>query len=294
MIARLFAPGWAGGWAASRVAFATVMALSLAVKAPNIADAYASADMVFDIPPFHMSRHIVLTPPTAWAVWTLGMLGLAGVARGGRTFRPGLFLWFLANLTLLASEALNIKAHDRLSAWIALALLVSPNGENDLCRKARSPAPRWFLMLIFCGIYGSTGWLKILKEPGWWSGRVLAYHLVDQEFAGGTLAAWVSGQRWLCMPMSWMTLVFEASFPLLIWFRRTNPWLLALGATMHVGIGLLMQVGKFNMLALCAYPALLHPSVAALLWRRISAAMPARTVHAPPPGDATPQSPAVS
>lgn len=268
---RLFAPVWAGGWTATRLVYGTVCLLFLLHQAPALADAYASEDMVFANWPFYLADHVRITLRTAWVIWGLGVLGLVGVLAGGRWTRPGLLLYLLCQWTLLAAEALNIKAHDRLSLWIAVGLLLAPN-ERGLTTKWRGPAARWFVMIVYCGIYGSTGWLKLLEEPAWWNGEVLAFHLVHRYFAGGALAAWVSGQSWLVTPMGWITVIFEAAFPLLVWIPRVNPWLLLVAGGFHVGVAALMNVGKFSWIALSAYPVLLHPDVA----RRIHARLFAR------------------
>jgi hypothetical protein len=265
---RLFEPVWAGGWTATRRMYGLVSLFFALGQAPALADAYAAEDMVFASWPFHLADHVRITLPTAWGLWGFGILGLLGVIWGGRLLRPGLVLWLLCEWTLLAAEALNIKAHDRLALWIALGLFLSPAGEGGLTSKWRSPAARWYLLIVYAGIYGSTGWLKLLEEPAWATGEVLAYHLVHRQFSGGPLAAWLSGQRWLVAPMGWLTLLFECSFPFLVWSRRANPWLLAVAAGFHIGVAALMNVGKFSWIALSAYPVLLHPEVARRLWER--------------------------
>jgi hypothetical protein len=269
LLERLYAPVWPGGWAVTRLVFGIVCFMSMAARAPALADAYASTDMVYSAWPFFLADHVRLTLHTAWILWGLGMIGAAGIAFGGRTLRLSLLLWVVPNWILLAEEALNIKAHDRLGLWIALALLLSPAGERDLGAKRRSPVARWFLVLVFCGIYGSTGWLKFLEEPSWWDGEVLAFHLVHHYFGGGAVAAWVSGQRWLVAPLGWTTVLFEMTFPLLVWWRRANPWVLLVGASFHLGVAALMRVGPFSWVALSAYPALLHPVAAEALWIRL-------------------------
>jgi hypothetical protein len=110
-------------------------------------------------------------------------------------------------------------------------------------------------------IYGSTGLLKLVHEPGWFDGSVLQLHLVS-PFAYGPLATFVSGHRWLCMPMCWWTLFFEAGFPFLVIWKRTNPWLLLLGIGFHTGLLAMMYVGPFALVSWTAYPVLLHPEVA--------------------------------
>jgi hypothetical protein len=271
---RLFEPVWAGGWAATRVIYAVVCLAFFVPRAWALADAYAAPDMVFSAFPFYLADHVRLTLRTAWILWFGGVAGLLAILAGGRWMRPGLLLWVFCNWVLLAEEAVNIKAHDRLGLWIALGLLISPAGGRGLTQAWRSPAARWYLLIVYCGIYGSTGWLKLLDEPAWFKGDVLAYHLVHRHFAGGPLAAWLSGQPWLTRPMGWTTVIFEASFPLWCWFRRTNPWVLLVAASFHLGVAVLMNVGPFSFIALSSYPVLLHPEVARGLWERVRSRLP--------------------
>jgi hypothetical protein len=268
---RLFEPQWAGGWTLARVLFGVAALLSHGPRVFHVDDAYASADMVFSQYPFHFNDHWILTPLTARLVWAVGVAGALMILWGGRLAKPGVLVWFVGSSILLLSEALNIKAYDRLMVWVAVGLLLGPIGERDLAQKARSPVGRWYLLVVYAALYGSTGWHKIVLEPRWWSGKVLAYHLVNLYFGGQPLGVWASDKAWITVPGSWLTLVFEAGFPLLVWFRRTNPLLLAMGAMMHLGILLLMNVGPFSYCALAAYPVLLHPEIARAIHARWTA-----------------------
>lgn len=264
---RLFAPTWMGGWTLTRILLGVVLLIDIGRRWPDLADGYAAQDYIFALPPLYLANHVVFSLPWIQALWALNILALVGWLVGGRWFKPSALLWFVANFTLLSAEAINTKAHDRLAWWITLVLLFSPAGETRSFGKWRSPAARWGLMILFCALYGSTGWLKALQEPRWWTTGVLQYDLVHPDFAGGPLARWVSGQAWITLPAGWLTVIFECSFPLLVWFRRTNPWVLLLGASFHVGIAVLMNVGKFSYVALAAYPVLLHPEVLRRLLR---------------------------
>lgn len=266
MLESLFRPRWAGMWAPTRVAYALVGLLTQLPRAAGIGDAYGATDMVFSRGPFYLAEAWVLTPTSAWAVWAAGVLGLLALLWGGRLAKPGLVLWLVASWVLLSAEALNIKAYDRLLTWTAFGLLLAPIGERDLDQRWCSPVARWFLLVVYGGLYGSTGWLKLLEEPAWRDGSALAYHLVHNQFGGGALAAWVSTRTWLVAPMSWFTVAFEALFPALVLVRWLNPWLLGAGVLMHLGIFALMDVGPFSFVALAAYPALLHPEVGLAAW----------------------------
>ena len=265
---RLFAPVWAGPWTAFRLAFAVSATAALLPRYAGIGDAYGVQDMVFSQRPFRLAEKIVFTEPTMTVIWAAGLAGLVLLAIGGRLAKPGVVIWLVCSWLMIASEALNIKAYDRLLTWMAIAMLLGPSGERNMAEKWRSPVGRWFLVLVFCAIYGSTGWLKALKEPAWWSGEVLSYHLVHQYFGLKPLGIWVSAQQWITAPFGTITVLFECAFPLLIWFRRTNPWMVAIGCGMHLGILLLMNVGPFSYVALAAYPVLLHPEFARRWWAR--------------------------
>ena len=257
---RLYRPIWSGGWTISRYAFVVVAALTWGPRFWGIPDVYAVEDMVFSSGIFRLSDHWILSPRSGYLMWSIAMAGLGLTAVGGRMTKVGIALFLLASWTLLSAEALNIKAYDRLLTWIAIGLMLGPTSERSLDQKYRSPFGRWFLLVVYSSIYGSTGWLKVLEQgSNWISGKVLSYHLVHLWFGMKPLGIWLSDQIWFTVSASWVTLLAECSFPFLIWFRRTNPWILTLAASMHLGILLVMNVGPFSFISLCAYPILLHP-----------------------------------
>ena len=255
---RWFRPQWAGGWGVTRVAYALACLWGHVPRVWRIADAYAADDMRFSRGPLWLPDVWRMTVPSATATWAVATAGLLGLLWGGRAAKPGLWIWLVASWLFMSSEALNIKAYDRLWTWIALVLILAPIGERSLTTKWRSPVARWLLLTVYCALYGSTGWLKALEEPRWWSGQVLAYHLLHPWFGSFPLGIWVSDKPWLTAPMSWWTVIFEVAFPFAIFVRRLHPWILAAGILMHFGILSLMDVGPFSLIAVSAYPALLH------------------------------------
>ncbi len=265
---RRWAPQWAGGWALARVLFALAALYNQLLRYPRVEDAYASADMVFAYKPFYLANHVVLTTETGWAMWWAGTVGLLLLLWGGRVAKLGLLAWFLSSWVLLGSECFNTKAYDRLMAWQTLALLMGPIGERDLTRRKRSPLGRWWLLITYCCIYGSTGYFKARYEPLWWTGEALQWHLVLPYFGQTVLGSWMSDKLWITWPLCIFTIVFECGFPLLIWFRRLNPWVLLAGVALHLGILVTMNVGVFSWAALAVYPVLLDPRTAQAWWGR--------------------------
>ncbi len=274
-LARAFAPRWAGGWAWTRLLFALAALDAHLARIPSIQDALAAPTMVLASGPTVLARHVLVGPAAAWSLWAVGLVGLAGLVFGGRAAKPGLVTWFLSHAAVLVACGLNVRAPERLIVLVTLALLLAPLGERGLDTKARSPFARWFLVVVFASLYGSTGWMKLLEEPGWLSGDVLAYDLLDRFHAGGALAAWLSGQPLFCRLLGWGTIAFEASFPFLVLFPPANPFVLLAGVAMHVTIGVLMDVGPLGTVAMSTYPVLLDPDRGRLLAARLVARLPA-------------------
>ncbi len=281
LLDRIFAPQWAGGWAAARVALALGLLFAHIPRFRFIEDAYAASDMVFSKAPFHLADYIVWTPPTAYGLWGAGIAGALLLLWGGRLAKPGLLLFLITAGLLLVAEAFNIKAYDRVMLWMSIGLLLGPIGERDLVDKERSPVGRYWLLLFYGFLYLSTGYWKAVQDDlMWFTGDVLAYHLVDNWFGGSALGAWISGQRWLYLPMQWFTIVFELAFPFAILWRRTNVAILVMGVLLHLGIWSTMNVGPFSFVALCGYPVLLHPDIARRWWARFSGWRSARAAAA--------------
>ena len=226
---RLYAPRWAGGWADSRVLFGLATILAQLERIPEVRDALASPSLVLSSGPTRVSDHVLLGGPAAWTVWAGGLLGSLGILAGGRLAKPGVLGWFASHAVLLVALGLNVRAPERVIVFCSVAMLLAPIGERALWTKARSPAPRWFTMVFFAALYGSTGFMKALEEPAWWTGDALPLDLVDRHHAGGVIAAWISGQHWLCFGLGWGTIAFEASFPFLIGFAELTPWVLLAG-----------------------------------------------------------------
>jgi hypothetical protein len=279
ILERIYAPEWAGGWVVARYLWVFAALLEHGWRMTAIKDAYAASDMVFASGMFRVAEYLTITTTMGYLLWALSIIGLFFVAYGGRLFRPGLLLWFVAAWLLMGNEALNVKAHDRLLTWVAIGLFISPAGERGLENKYRSPIGRYFLLIAFCAIYGSTGLAKHLHEPSWWvDGEVLAYHLLNYHHGGNMLAVWFSGQSWLVWIMAVVTVLFEVSFPFLIWFRRLNPWVLLIGALFHCGTLFLMDVGPFAFVSLSAYPVLLHPEFMRESWDKLRSRYARRSI----------------
>lgn len=271
-----FAPQWAGGWALSLRLFVLAQALELLRQARQVLDSFHHPTFNFGSGLLHFSNHALLSAPMAWGAWIAAVLGLCCAGWGGRLAKPGIFLWILAELLLFGGLGWEINAPERIMGWSALGLLLGPIGERDLTRKWRSPVGRWFFLIWMSGMYGMAGWMKLLEEPGWWDGSILAQGLADPIMGGTTVGIWLSHQGWALKFLDGFTLLFEISFGFLVFFAESNPFILGTGLLFHAGVSSLMSVGTLGLTVVSAYPVLLEPEMARRMWARAQGAWKTR------------------
>jgi len=244
------------GWAWFRVLFAVAGLMTWLPRGTHVVETYSSAGIPLVAGHVKITNWVIWSPPSAWFLYLLLVLSLLLVGVG-RLRRVGLVSFVVASCALMFAEGLNMKAYDRLLFWQAVMLFLSPGAGSG--RHAGSPGARYALLLVYCGMYGSTGWNKILGEPRWWSGLPLQYDFVHRNFGGLPLGVWLSDKAYLVAPMSWATLIWEGGFPVFIWFKRLVPLVLATGALFHLFILFTLDANTFSYVAVAAYPVLLSP-----------------------------------
>jgi hypothetical protein len=115
------------------------------------------------------------------------------------------------------------------------------------------PVRLMFLQLII--LYFATGVFKLSGES-WFVGtslyRVLACVSLTR-FSLGSLPF----PYWTLQIGTWVVLLWEVTFPLLVLFRWTRVLALLLGATFHVGIWVTFEIGFFAPYMLCFYVPML-------------------------------------
>ena len=133
-------------------------------------------------------------------------------------------------------------------------------------RPSRSDAapsqPIWPLRLIraqIAVVYLTSGLFKLLG-PAWRSGSAVHYTTTQNVY--GRLFHWYGlppGFEWMSTLLTYITLVWELTFPLALLHRRTRIAALVAGVAIHGGILATMEVGPFSWVMLSTYVAFLDP-----------------------------------
>ena len=137
---------------------------------------------------------------------------------------------------------------------------------RGVATKADHPASSWPLRLIrvqVAVIYVSTGLWK-LGSTEWRYGTALHYVLSNNGFARfpGSLPP---GAAEVLAVGTYLTLLWELSFPLLVAFRRTRGVALAIGVALHLGMWLTIELGPFPWVMLASYVSYAEPATMARL-----------------------------
>jgi hypothetical protein len=98
----------------------------------------------------------------------------------------------------------------------------------------------------FCVIYAYAG-LSKLQGGAWWSGEAVWLAFANLEYQSFDMT-WVAWYPWVSDLMTHSTILWEVSFPALVWVRPIRPLVLLIGFAMHAGIGGMMGMWTFGLI----------------------------------------------
>jgi len=214
-------------------------------------------------------------PWAARAVWMVGVLAHLAWLVG---YRTGISACVAVGtwISMVGRNPLLYALPDQLHTALACLLAAMPTGRAlslDARRVGSRPVPVWcrrVLQLQLAVVYVGTGVLK--SGTTWQDGSALYYALVNPYNRHFDVAmALARLQPWILRPLTWMVLVWELSFAVLVtltWARELWPSrrivdvrvpLLGFGTAMHLGIQVMLYVLWFTPLTLAAYACFLAP-----------------------------------
>lgn len=111
---------------------------------------------------------------------------------------------------------------------------------------------RLFCMMYVCSIYFISGLDKISSDS-WRSGEAITMiGNLKYMVAPGLTDSFPKGDG-IRMLLSWIVIVFELSFSLLVWFRQTRTWLLLFGVIFHLVIFFILSLPDFGLVMILSY-----------------------------------------
>lgn len=258
-----------------------------------------AASVALDLEPFYFTNGIVhrQPPEQPWGllatfdsdaavvgVWALLVVSSLSLVVGFRS-RLSSVLVFLALVWLQRRNPFVLNGGDVLVHLLCLYLVLMPSGawlSVDRWRAVgtarfwdvprRAPWALRLLQLQICIVYLAAVYAKLVAET-WRDGTALTYALRVELVQRFVPPERIVDSVLFSTAMTASTLAVELAIPLLVWSRRTRPWVIGAGIALHVGIHVMLQIGFFSLAMIAAYIAFLPPeratSVVDALRRRL-------------------------
>ncbi len=140
------------------------------------------------------------------------------------------------SMTLLTLGALTVASISGASSKVALGAL-------------------WYITIQGCLSYIMAGWVK-LKESTWRNGQALEDFLLSSHYPIPNLLKNLSPHRGFHFVVAWIIIIFECSFPFILFFTDFKIEALVAGALFHLANVYVFGLNRFFWAWLATYPAL--------------------------------------
>ncbi len=210
-----------------------------------------------------------------WLRFTLKVLLVCGICLTFGVFsRLCAFVIYLIILSLDSRNHFVLNSGIGIMCYLCLFLVISRCGEALSVKRLVSiwalPKPdvgaaqdgsvlaQRLIQVQLCLIYwGASCWK--LNGQSWLDGSAIFYttHLVQfQRFT----VPYVLDHMWTSRLLTWFTLLFETTFPFLVWIKEFRYPLLLIGAIFHLGMDWVLVIPLFQEVMLCCYICFIDPA----------------------------------
>jgi hypothetical protein len=114
------------------------------------------------------------------------------------------------------------------------------------------------LIYVMCvmqiiAVYVVSAYYKLRGEQ-WIEGTILYYVIQTPRFVSGFIReSWLINQSFLLAVLSYIALVYQLIFPILVWVKKGRRWLLLFGVVFHLFIALFMHLYDFGFAMIICY-----------------------------------------
>jgi len=108
------------------------------------------------------------------------------------------------------------------------------------------------ILIHLCLVYGFSGLAKTNADL-WFNGVATYYTLSLERFMGTSFNDALARNGYLVTITTYVTLLWELYFPVLIWFKKLRIYVLLVGAMLHSGIYVTMMIHDFQILFISLY-----------------------------------------
>lgn len=168
---------------------------------------------------------------TIFPLWILGLMAGSLFLMGIKT-RVMTVILFLLQLSMILRNPLVIGGGE----FVMLPMLfyfMFAGQQGEIW-------PLRMMQLQFCLIYWLSVWGKLNGHESWLNGEFMYRFLINPMWSHWSLSAIVT-HKTISALMTWSVLLFELSFPLLIWWKKTRGPVLFLAIIFHLSIAVFVK-----------------------------------------------------
>lgn len=243
-----------------RILLAGSLLWHFAWRWPFAVEIYSSAGDVFPASFASGAAELALPPMPTVLLYTLFLFALASLLLGWMTRTSAAIAGLLLVWFSVLDGVSTVTKYTAIAAHLLFLLTVAKSGDawslgQFIRRNGRvrftSAWPRRLAQLLVCSIYAGAAVTK-LRLPEYFSGDLLEFSLLDDAYGGRYLGHWLAIHPTWLIVASYLVLVFEMFFPVLIWIPRIRPWMLLLAVLFHLTLWVTMHLEIFSPVMLSA------------------------------------------
>lgn len=110
----------------------------------------------------------------------------------------------------------------------------------------------WIILIQICVLYFFSNLYKLM-DPHWLSGDALMHISKVDAFSGGAMHGLFADHPTISMIGTYVVLLYQGLFPILVWFRRIKIPFLVVGVVLHLSIAFGMGIFTFGTVMILTY-----------------------------------------
>ncbi len=198
------------------------------------------------------------SPTLLWVFHLLGVVAYVALLVGyqSRIAAVASFVFALSYCHRLNGMQFGL---DQINAMLVTYLMVSPgaevlsldaffarrSGQKIIANTSWTTIALRLIQLHMCIIYFFGGISKMRGET-WWDGSALWFAIANKEYQSLDIT-WLVDFRWLIAGLTLITFLWEATYPIMIWPRKTRWLTLMMAIFVHGGIALALGMKTFGL-----------------------------------------------
>ncbi|MDA7803911.1 hypothetical protein N8987_04980 [Crocinitomix sp.] len=117
----------------------------------------------------------------------------------------------------------------------------------------------WIILIQVCVLYFFSNFFKLL-DPIWRNGEALMYVSRIDAYSSASMRFLFADNPVISMVGTYIVLLYQGLFPILVWFKRIKIPFLTVGVILHLGIAFGMGIFTFGIIMILVYIPFLSDS----------------------------------